>query len=90
MGCKGYNIPLTLVDNGSAVNVCPLRTTNYLGLNPEKDFKSTTQSIRAYDNSRRSVCGTVKLPITTGPIQKMVEFHVMDIKPTFNLLLGRP
>ena len=90
VGCKGHNVPLTLVDTGSAVNVCPLRTALYLGLDPKKDFIASNQGIRAYDNSRRPICGTVQLHITTGPIQKLVEFHVVDIKPTFNLLLGRP
>ena len=32
----------------------------------------------------------IKIPVTTGPIQKLVEFQVVDIKPSFNLLLGRP
>ena len=29
--CKQLNIPVTLIDNGSAINICPLRTAQRLG-----------------------------------------------------------
>ena len=45
VGCKGYNIPLTLVDNGSAVNVCPLRTAKYLGLIQKKIFNQQHKAL---------------------------------------------
>ena len=47
-------------------------------------------SNRAYDNSKRETLGKIWLNITTGPVERRVRFHVIDIKPTFNLLLGRP
>ena len=89
VGCKGQNIPLALVDNGSAVNVCPLRTAHCLGLGND-DFQTSTQGVRAYDNSRRPVLGKINLTIQTGPVARTTEFQIIDIKPTFNLLLGRP
>ena len=89
VGCKGQNIPLALVDNGSAVNVCPLETAHCLGLGND-DFQTSTQGVRAYDNSRRPVLGKINLTIQTGPVARTTEFQIIDIKPTFNLLLGRP
>ena len=54
---KGKRIPMVLIDDGSALNVCPLKTTSYLGLSIE-DFMLSDQHVRAYDNSRREVLGT--------------------------------
>ncbi|KAF5932990.1 hypothetical protein HYC85_029161 [Camellia sinensis] len=43
-------VPVVLVDNGSAINVCPARTAYALGLRPKNDT-ATTQYVRAYDNT---------------------------------------
>lgn len=80
---------MVLVDTRSAINVCPVRTAYAVGLRPA-DFMPTTQAIRAYDNTSRDVMGTFKSHILIGPFEHKVEFHVMDIPATFNLLLGRP
>ena len=32
--------------------------------------------------------GTFKAPCKIGPLETIVEFHVMDITPNYNLLLG--
>ena len=49
---KGKRIPMVLIDDGSALNVYPLKTTSCLGLSIE-DFVPTDQHVRAYDNSTR-------------------------------------
>ena len=51
---KGKRIPVVLIDDGSALNMCPLKTASCLGLSIE-DFMLTNQHVRAYDNSRREV-----------------------------------
>ena len=86
---KGKRIPMALIDKGSALNVCPLKTTSYLGLSIG-DFVSTDQHVRAYDNSRREILGIMTLELTIGPIIKKVEFQVLNIASCFNMLLGRP
>ena len=85
----GKRVPMVLVDDGSALNVCPLRTASCLGLNME-DFGPSNQYVRAYDNTRREVLGNVTLEITIGPTVQKVHFQVLDISACFNLLLGRP
>ncbi|KAF5934569.1 hypothetical protein HYC85_030740 [Camellia sinensis] len=87
--CRDKWIPVVLVDTGSAINVCPARTAYAIGLKPV-DFVPTTQVIRAYDNTSREVMGTVKIQTQVGPGQHNIEFHVLDVPATFNLLLGRP
>ena len=75
---KGKRILMVLIDDGNALNVCPLKTASCLGLSIE-DFVPTNQHMRAYDNSRREVSGTVTLELTIGPMIKKVEFQVLNI-----------
>ena len=46
--------------------------------------------MRAYDNNRREVFGTMTLELIIGPMIKKVEFQVLNIASCFNMLLGRP
>ena len=69
----GKRILMVLVDDGSALNVCLLKTASCLGLSIE-DFVPTDQHVRAYDNSRREVLGTITLELTIGPMVKKVDF----------------
>ena len=62
---KGKRIPMVLIDDGSAFNVCPLKTASCLGLSIE-DFMPTDQHVKAYDNNKREVLGTVTLELTIG------------------------
>ena len=86
---KKKRIPMFLIDDGSSLNVCPLKTTSCLSLGIE-DFMPTEQHVRAYDNSIRKILGTVTLELTIGPMIKKVEFQVLNIASCFNMLLGRP
>ena len=67
VGCLGRYVPSVLLDNGYALNVCPLATTITLGYGPI-DFKPSTQTVRAYDNTRREVMGTLTLELMIGPV----------------------
>ncbi|XP_077247849.1 uncharacterized protein LOC143887627 isoform X1 [Tasmannia lanceolata] len=87
--CRGKKVPSVLVDNGSALNVCPLRTAITLGFGPT-DFAESTLGILAYDNTRRNVVGVLTTKIVIGGQEFEVEFQVIDIKASFNMLLGRP
>ncbi|KAJ4839423.1 hypothetical protein Tsubulata_023813 [Turnera subulata] len=80
---------MVLVDNGSALNVCPLKVACVLGLGLE-DFTPSRKTIRSYDNANREVLGTIILEVNFGPVSFPIEFQVLDIALSFNLLLGRP
>ena len=86
---KEKRIPMVLIDDGSALNVCPSKTASCLSLSIE-DFMPTKQHVRAYDNSIRKIFGTVTLELTIGLMIKKVEFQVLNIASCFNMLLGRP
>ena len=86
--CMSAKITIVLIDNGSALNVCPFRTTLTIGLDMETTIPSPL-TVRAYDNTSRMVMGTFKVPCKIGPLETIVEFHIMDITSNYNLLLGR-
>ncbi|XP_077221691.1 uncharacterized protein LOC143855455 [Tasmannia lanceolata] len=65
--CNQKKVSEVLVDNGSALNVCPLSTATTLGFGPE-DFIPSEQGILAYDGTRRDVIGTLATEI--GPIER--------------------
>ena len=87
--CSGRRVPSVLLDNGSALNVCPLATAIGLGYAPS-DFGPSTQTVRAYDSTRREVMGTLKIELLIGPATFVTIFQVLRIPTSFNLLLGRP
>ncbi|XP_077230979.1 uncharacterized protein LOC143864044 [Tasmannia lanceolata] len=87
--CNKKKVPEVFVDNGSALNVCPLSTATALGFGPD-NFIPSEQGILAYDGTRRDVIGTLVTEIEIGGEMFDVEFQVLDIKTSFFLLLGRP
>ncbi|XP_077230199.1 uncharacterized protein LOC143863420 [Tasmannia lanceolata] len=87
--CNKKRVPEVLVDNGSALNICPLSTAATLGFGPG-DFIPSEQGILAYDGTRRDVIGTLATEIQIGGEDFDIEFQVLDIKTSFLLLLGRP
>ena len=86
---KGKLTTCVMVDNGSDINVCPLRILPKLGLT-EADLKPSEVIIKAYDDTKRPVAGTFRALVKTGPIEEWVNLHVIDIPITFAILLGRP
>ena len=86
--CIGAKVPMVLIDNGSALNVCSFRTALTIGLDVETIIPSPL-TIRTYENTSRKVMGTFKAPCNISALETIMEFHVMDITPNYNLLLRR-
>ena len=89
VACSGRRVPSVLLDNGSALNVCPLVTAIALGFSPS-DFGPSTQIVKAYDGTQRTVLGTLSTHVMIGPVKYPILFQVLRIQSSFNLLLGRP
>ena len=90
---KDHNMPLfiqviikakrtlyVMVDDGSAINVCPLRLFNKFGITVE-DLKASNVIIRAYDYSKKKVIGNFNATITVGKVQFIIEFTVLKFNP---------
>ncbi|XP_031375657.1 uncharacterized protein LOC116190138 [Punica granatum] len=78
-----------MIDNGSALNVCPVSTLKQMNVDLNRIRPSKT-AVRAFDGSRREVNGEIDLLIEVGPCSFNVTFQVLDIPNAFSLLLGRP
>ena len=66
IGCSGRRVLSVLLDNGSALNVCSLATAIALGF-AHLDFGPSTQTVRAYDSTKREVMGTLVIDLQIGP-----------------------
>ncbi|XP_016667567.1 uncharacterized protein [Gossypium hirsutum] len=87
--CKGYTLPGVLVDNGSALNVLPWAMLNRLPID-SSHMKTCQNIVRAFDGTERKVMGRIEVPLQIGPNTYEVDFLVIDIKPSYNCILGRP
>ena len=89
VGCSGHKVPSILLDNGSTLNVCPLDTAIALSFAP-LDFGHSTQTVKAYDNTKKKVMGTLVIDLQIGLATFSTLFQVLRILMSFNLLLDRP
>ena len=89
MQYQSFRISLTQVDNRVGLNVCPLRTVSKIRFKAE-DITPATKGMIAFDNTHHDALGILVIPLTIGLVVFDVEFYIVDLEPTFNLLLGRP
>ncbi|XP_071904272.1 uncharacterized protein [Coffea arabica] len=87
--CNGKILPKVLIDNGSALNICPWSTLEKLGLQDIKLRPSGT-IVRGFDGAQREPIGEVDLVIEMGPAQFQIACQVMHFPSVYNILLGRP
>jgi hypothetical protein len=87
--CKDILIGKVLIDNGSALNVLPMHMLKEMHVD-ESHMKPSTLMATAYDGSPRQIIGTLEVELYVGPQMFLITLQVMDIHPSYNILLGRP
>ncbi|XP_070004876.1 uncharacterized protein [Nicotiana sylvestris] len=87
--CKDYFITRILIDGGSSLNICLLVTLRTLGKGIH-NIKDRAINVKAFDDSQRSIIGEISLCLQMGPTWFNVDFQVIDVPASYNLLLGRP
>ncbi|PKI53090.1 hypothetical protein CRG98_026519 [Punica granatum] len=87
--CNNHIVGRVMIDNGSALDVCPVTTLKQMNVDLNRIRPSKT-AIRAFNGSRREVNGEIDLLIDIGPCSFSITFQVLDIPNAFSLLLGRP
>ncbi|PKI72916.1 hypothetical protein CRG98_006616, partial [Punica granatum] len=87
--CNNFVIGRVMIDNSSALNVCPVSTLKQMNVDLNR-VRSSKTAVRAFDSSRREVNEEIDLLIDVGPCSFNVTFQVLDILNAFSLLLGRP
>ena len=73
VACSGRRVSSILLDNGSALNVCPLVTAIALGFSPS-NFGPSTQTVRAYYGTQRTVMGTLTTHVMIGSVRYYILF----------------
>jgi len=90
---KGYvdekMVNRILVDDGSAVNMLPLKTMKELGISMDELFPSHLM-IQGFNQKGQNDIGKIRLTIHMEDMKFNAFFHVIDVKTTYNMLLGRP
>ncbi|XP_070026409.1 uncharacterized protein [Nicotiana sylvestris] len=87
--CEDYFITRILIDRGSSLNICPLVTLKKLGRGLH-EIKDGSINVKAFDGSQRSIIGEISLCLQMGTTWFDVDFQVIDMPTSYNLLLGRP
>ena len=67
----------------------PLSTLSKLKIKEERIQKNSI-CVRGFDGGSRDSFGDIVLELTIGPVEFTMEFQVLDITVSYNLLLGRP
>ncbi|XP_070004921.1 uncharacterized protein [Nicotiana sylvestris] len=78
-----------LVDNGSSANIYPLSTLSKLKIEDERIHKNSI-FVWGFDGGGKDSVGDIVLELTIRPVEFTMEFQVLDIAVSYNLLLGRP
>ncbi|XP_075099397.1 uncharacterized protein LOC142176187 [Nicotiana tabacum] len=86
---EDYVITRILIDRGSSVNICPLVTLKKLGKGLH-EIKYGEINVKAFDSSQRFTIDEIVLCLQMGPTWFDVDFQVIDVPASYNLLLGRP
>ncbi|XP_070025150.1 uncharacterized protein [Nicotiana sylvestris] len=87
--CEDSVVSRVLVDNGSSVNICPLSTLQKLKIGTERIHLNSV-CVRGFDGGGKDSVGDIMLELSIGPIEFTMEFQVLDVNISYNLLLGRP
>ena len=87
--CEDMIVSRLLIDNGSALNICPMSTIERLNVDTSL-ILPTTMIIRAFDGTLWEVQGEIELAIGIGPRSFTVNFEVIKVDSPYNMLLGRP
>src|ERR1051325_83637 len=87
--CTGITLSHVLVDTGSALNILPKIAFDRLDVEGLV-LRPRDIIMRVFNVSNRTVLGELTLPVKVGSQTFDSTFFVMDIRPAYSCLLGRP
>lgn len=102
LGSKPHNRPLLItgelddmqmsrimLDEGSAVNILPLRTLKKIGKTAQ-DLKPSNTLVQGFNQAGQNSIGTIRLRLKFEDHTSSTILHVIDAWTSYNALLGRP
>ncbi|XP_070037170.1 uncharacterized protein [Nicotiana tomentosiformis] len=87
--CEDSVVSRVLVDNGSSANICPLSTLQKLKIGTERIHMNNV-CVRGFDGGGKDSVGDIMLELSIGPVEFTMEFQVLDVVVSYNLLSDRP
>ncbi|XP_070040387.1 uncharacterized protein [Nicotiana tomentosiformis] len=78
-----------LVDNHSSAIICPLSTLQKLKIGTKRIHMNNV-CVRGFDGGGKASVGDIMLELSIGLVEFTMEFQVLDVVVSYNLLLGRP
>ncbi|XP_019252898.1 PREDICTED: uncharacterized protein LOC109231713 [Nicotiana attenuata] len=87
--CEDFVVTRVLADNGYSANICPLSTLQKLKIDTERIYKNNV-CVRGFDGGGKDSVGDIVFELTIGPVEFTMEFQVLDMVASYNLVLGRP
>ena len=85
---NGVQVRRALVDTGASLNLIALSTLEAVGLTGRKILEAP-MAITGFGGSVESTEGYVQLALRVGPIVALTRFHVINLKVSYHVLLGR-
>ncbi|XP_028126146.1 uncharacterized protein LOC114322893 [Camellia sinensis] len=85
---KDFDIKRILVDHGSLVGIMYYDAFKQMKLE-DKDLAPTTSPLVGFNSQLEWLIGKIILPVKVGSVTKQVEFWVLKVPSTYNLILGR-
>ncbi|XP_070037251.1 uncharacterized protein [Nicotiana tomentosiformis] len=86
--CEDSFVSRVLVDNGSSANIFPLSTMQKLKISTERIHMNNV-CVQGFDRGGKDSVGDIMLELTIGLVEFIMEFQVLDVAVSYNLLLGR-
>ncbi|XP_009626866.1 uncharacterized protein [Nicotiana tomentosiformis] len=86
--CEESVVSRVLVDNRSSENIFPLSTLQKLKISTERIHMNSV-CVRGFDRGGKDSVGDIMLELSIGPVKFTMEFQVLDMVVSYNLLLGR-
>ncbi|CAN6462345.1 unnamed protein product [Victoria cruziana] len=87
----GFSVSNVLIDGNASVNVFPLQTIQEIGIWRTQIELMIIDITRFYGHAQTPF-GKVIVPVSVIPQDEdhMVEFYIIDVDTSYNMLLGRP
>ncbi|XP_028093100.1 uncharacterized protein LOC114293262 [Camellia sinensis] len=85
---KDFDIKRILVDQGSSVEIMYYDAFKQMTLE-DKDLAPITSPFIGFNSQLEWPIGKTMLPVKAGSVTKQVEFWVLKVPSTYNLILGR-
>ncbi|XP_028085807.1 uncharacterized protein LOC114286797 [Camellia sinensis] len=85
---KNFDIKRILIDQGSSVEIMYYDAFKQMKLE-EKDLAPATSPLVGFNSQPEWPIGKIILPVRAGSVTKQVEFWVLKVPSTYNLILGR-